>query len=140
MCLMSYANNKGADQPAYPHNLITAFVIRFLDSIISLDSIAEISRLQLASVAAQACLCLAWSETPEDTFCRVVGHFVLIHVNILKLTDVSSYDKIITIHSKEILIWTASSEFGTYRLCEQRRFRRACASAQSHQNLRCSLI
>ena len=33
-----------------------------------------------------------------------------------------------------------SSEFGTYRLCEQRRFRRACASAQSRQNLRCSLI
>ena len=37
-------------------------------------------------------------------------------------------------------IWTASSEFGTYRLCERRRFRRACASAQSRQNLRCSLI
>ena len=36
--------------------------------------------------------------------------------------------------------WTASSEFGTYRLCQQRRFRRACASAQSPQNLRCSLI
>ena len=38
------------------------------------------------------------------------------------------------------MIWTASSEFGTYRLCEQRRFRRACAFAQSRQNLRCSLI
>ena len=38
------------------------------------------------------------------------------------------------------LIWTASSEFVTYRLCEQQRFRRACASAQSRQNLRCSLI
>ena len=37
-------------------------------------------------------------------------------------------------------IWTATSEFGTYRLCEQRRFRRACACAQSRQNLRCSLI
>ena len=37
-------------------------------------------------------------------------------------------------------IWTASSEFGTYSLCEHRRFRRACASAQSRQNLRCSLI
>ena len=36
--------------------------------------------------------------------------------------------------------WTASSEFGTYRLCEQRRFRQACASPQSRQNLRCSLI
>ena len=34
----------------------------------------------------------------------------------------------------------ASSEFGTYRLCEQRRFRRAWASAQSCQNLGCSLI
>ena len=40
----------------------------------------------------------------------------------------------------EIMSWTASSEFGTYSLCEQRRFRRACASAQSRQNLRYSLI
>ena len=39
-----------------------------------------------------------------------------------------------------LLNWTASSKFGTYRLCEQRRFRRACASAQSRQNLRCSLM
>ena len=38
------------------------------------------------------------------------------------------------------IIRTASSEFGTYLLCEQRRFRRACASVQSRQNLRCSLI
>ena len=45
MCLMSYANNKGADQTAYPCSLISAFVVRCLDSIISLDSIAEISRL-----------------------------------------------------------------------------------------------
>ena len=37
-------------------------------------------------------------------------------------------------------IWAAPSEFVTYRLCEQRRFKRACASAQSRQNLRCSLI
>ena len=41
---------------------------------------------------------------------------------------------------KWLFKWTASSEFGTYRLWEQRRFRRACASAQSRQNLRCSLI
>ena len=42
--------------------------------------------------------------------------------------------------SVESWLWTASSEYGTYRLCEQRRFRRACAFAQSRQNLRCSLI
>ena len=39
-----------------------------------------------------------------------------------------------------ITMWAASSEFGTYRLCEQRRFRRVCASARSRQNRRCSLI
>ena len=42
MCLMSYANNKGAD----PRSLISAFVFAAqIRSIISLDSIAEISRL-----------------------------------------------------------------------------------------------
>ena len=41
---MSYVNNKDADQPAHPHSLISVFVVRCLDSIISLDSIAEISR------------------------------------------------------------------------------------------------
>ena len=45
MCLLSYANNKGADQPAHPRSLISAFIVRCLDSIISLDSVAEISRL-----------------------------------------------------------------------------------------------
>ena len=45
MCLMSYANNKGADQPAHPRSLISTFVVRCLDSIISLDSTSEFSRL-----------------------------------------------------------------------------------------------
>ena len=45
MCLMLYANNKGADQPVHPRNLISVFVVRCLDSIIYLDSIAEISTL-----------------------------------------------------------------------------------------------
>ena len=45
MCLMPYVNNKSADQPAHPRSLISAFFVRCLDSIISLDSIAEISRL-----------------------------------------------------------------------------------------------
>ena len=74
MCLMSYANNQGADQPAHPRSLISAFVVRCLASIISIDSIAEISRLMLASVAGQAGLSLNWSETPEDTFSHDEAH------------------------------------------------------------------
>ena len=45
MCLMAYTNNKGADQPAHLHSLISAFVVRCLDSMISLDPIADISRI-----------------------------------------------------------------------------------------------
>ena len=44
MCLMSYVNNKGADQTVHPRSLISTFVVRCLDSIISLFAIAEISR------------------------------------------------------------------------------------------------
>ena len=33
-CLWRFANNTGADQPVHPHSLISAFVIRFLESII----------------------------------------------------------------------------------------------------------
>ena len=43
--VLSYANNKGPDQPAHPRSLISVFVVHCLDSIISVDSIAEISRL-----------------------------------------------------------------------------------------------
>ena len=31
-CLRGFANNTGADQPAHPRSLISAFVIRFLGS------------------------------------------------------------------------------------------------------------
>ena len=68
MCLMSYANNKGADQPAHPRSLISAFVVRCLDSIMSLVGVTKNISLILASVAAQASLSLTWSETPEGTF------------------------------------------------------------------------
>ena len=42
--LMPYVNNKGADQPAHLCSLISAFVVRYLDSIIPLLAIAKISR------------------------------------------------------------------------------------------------
>ena len=42
---MPYANNKDADQPAHPHSLISAFVVRCLDRIISILAIAKMSRL-----------------------------------------------------------------------------------------------
>ena len=54
--------------------LISAFVVRCLDSIIPLVSISEISSLYLASVAAQAGLSLTLSETPKT------GFLVMMHI------------------------------------------------------------
>ena len=62
--ILPYANNKGTDQPAR----ISTFVLRCQDSIIPLVSISEISSLYLASLAAQAGLCLTWSQTPKTGF------------------------------------------------------------------------
>ena len=58
MCLMLYANNKGADQPAHPRSLISTFVVRCLDIIIHLVSIS-------------------WSQNPEDRYSREVARIIL---------------------------------------------------------------
>ena len=42
-CLRGFANNKGADQSAHPRRLISAFVIRLLERIISKLATSEIS-------------------------------------------------------------------------------------------------
>ena len=65
---MPYANNKGADQPAHGRSLISAFVVRCLDSIIPLVSISEISSLCLVCMTAQTNLSLPWSQTPKTGF------------------------------------------------------------------------
>ena len=42
-CLRGFAKNKGTDQPAHPRRLISALVIRLLESIISGLAMSEIS-------------------------------------------------------------------------------------------------
>ena len=59
---------------AHPRSLISAFVVRYLDSVMSLVSVTKISSLILASVAEQASLSLTWSETAENTFSHDEAH------------------------------------------------------------------
>ena len=65
---MPYAKNKGVDQPIISCSLISAFVVRCLDSMMPLVSIFKVLSLYLASVAAQASLSLLWSQTPKTGF------------------------------------------------------------------------
>ena len=43
-CLMPYANNKDADQPAHPRSLISTFVVCCLDSMLCILGISKVSR------------------------------------------------------------------------------------------------
>ena len=74
---MSYANNKGADQPAHVRSLISAFVVCCLDSIIPLVSISEIFKPlgSFCSCAGQFESYLV--ENPEDRFSRDEAHIYI---------------------------------------------------------------
>ena len=92
-------------------------------------------------LSAQRSLWPDWADAQDDlSLCWAHTHFVGFALSRL----IYRYNGIclVEVGRKAMIVnrWTASSEFGTYRLCEQRRFRRACASAQSRQNLRFSLI
>ena len=63
-----FANNTGADQPAHPRSLISAFVIHFLESIICRHDSGEISIFLLVSVAVVTGLKCALSETRRQVF------------------------------------------------------------------------
>ena len=54
--LRGFANNTGADQPAHPRSLISAFIIRSLESIVCKLPTGEISIFKLVSVAEETIL------------------------------------------------------------------------------------
>ena len=67
-CLWGFANSKGADQPAHPRRLISAFNIRLFESVLSKLATSEISIFLLVSVAEDTGLNLALLETPKTDF------------------------------------------------------------------------
>ena len=67
-CLRGFANNTGADQPAHLRSLISAFVIRILDSTILNLATGEISIFKLVLVAKKTGLKLALAVTPKTGF------------------------------------------------------------------------
>ena len=66
-CLWGFGN-KGADEPAHPRSLISAFVIHLSRNIISRLATSEISIFKLVSVAEETGLKLALTETRKTGF------------------------------------------------------------------------
>ena len=74
-CLRSFANNKGADQPAHPRSLISAFVIHYLENTVVKLAPCKIPFLWLVSVAEETVLIrLCWK--PQDRFSPIEAHIV----------------------------------------------------------------
>ena len=71
---MLYVNKKGADQPAHPRIMISAFAALCLDCIKPTLAKFKISRLYLVSVAEQAGLSQPWLQTSEGRFSHDVAH------------------------------------------------------------------
>ena len=80
---MPYANNKGADQPAHLRSLISAFVVRCLESII--PQVFYIQNFKpLPSFCGSAGRFESYLvENPEDRFSRDVAHLLYILVAVL---------------------------------------------------------
>ena len=75
-CLWGFANNTGADQPAHPRSLVSAFVIHVFQSNIS-KTCYEHNFNFLASL----CSCAGWFESnfvgnPEDRFLSWRGPYI----------------------------------------------------------------
>ena len=92
------------------------------------------NRIQKKTIGLNMFICIFRKQTYN-----MVGKQSLWYLSFVYMSYVSVPVRTALTFGKQT-IWAASSEFGTYRICEQRRFRWACASAQSCQNLRCSLI
>ena len=91
---LPYANNKGADQPAHPRSLISAFVVRCLDNTSSFY-------IQNCKPLASLCGCAGrfesyLVETPEDRFSRYEAQLGLFSF----ITQNGTLDKSFTIQIK----------------------------------------
>ena len=80
---MSYANNKGADQPAHLRSLISTF-FHYLDSMVCILAVPNVSRFLLASVAEQHGLFLPGQKSPKTHF-RVMWLMWLILSSLLNI-------------------------------------------------------
>ena len=70
-----YSYNKGAYQPTHPRNLISTFMVRFLDRMVLIVAVSKLSRYMLASVTEHASWSLTWSQISGDRFSHDLTHY-----------------------------------------------------------------
>ena len=74
---MTYANNKGAYQPAHPRSLISTFFVRCLNSTISLVSISELFKPIPSFGGCAGRFVSTLVANPEDRFSHDEAHYDL---------------------------------------------------------------
>ena len=132
------APSEDSDQYGHPPSLIRVFAVRSMGSSGPKLSSCGQWRLWSEWADAQADLSLRWAHMPFCSFCHKAAHirFSLGTASCKSrpqsLTS-SKCKKHVQLYFVKWLtnIWTSSCDYGTYHIGDQRRLRRACASAQS---------
>ena len=87
----SYTNNTGTNQPAHLHSLISAFVVRCVDSLSQVLQLLY-PKFWLVSVAEQVSFSLSWSNNCEQQVLPLPGlHYYLSVVVTFSLQSRSLY-------------------------------------------------
>ena len=130
---MNFALSKDSDQPGHTPSLISRHCALY--GQLRTQTFRQTAKTE---ISLQADLSLRWAHRSFCLFCGAPAQ--MLENNSLHMEVQIWFSVTIRLDFTSDPIWAASSKFGTYRLCEQRRFRQACASTQSRQILRCSLI
>ena len=103
-----FANNTGADQPAYPCSLTSAFAISFLESIVSRLATREFSNSLPVCVAEESGLILPFSKTPKTGF---VARVILLVNPCMPIVFSHPYQLDESISNFRIVVWYFSFLF-----------------------------
>ena len=122
---LTYANNKGADQPAHPRSLISTFVASCLDSIISLVSLSKISSLLPCFFGCAGRFVSNLVENPEDRCSRDEAQEIRASAG-WNLTLMPQRLK------RSRSRWAASRENVCSEIVEQVRFKLACSATKAN--------
>ena len=81
---MPYTNNKGADQPAHPRSLVSAFIVHCLDSLSNTSTYYSQNFKTIASLISRADRLESYLvRNPEDKFSRDMAHIYQVYLPLL---------------------------------------------------------
>ena len=144
MCVASEDSDHPSEIGHLP-SLIKVFAVRMKKAWVLSYPLSAQRRLWSDWVDAQADLSLRWAHMSFCWFCHAAAHFsnhikllcMIFIINTVTEDLLSKWYYLLMECFNCYFNWAGSWDYGTFHIGDQRRLRRACASAQSRQSLCC---